>query len=471
MANIIPTGKQVQLIEAAFSGKYSFILFGGAVGGAKTFGLYLLFLLAHRVYPGIQVIFVRKDLATISRNSYATWNELVYNFGRPESMAHDRRNNSTNPHIEMKNGAKLIFFGENYEKDKELMRWSGLVPNWFLADEINELQYKSYLKMYERAGRYQLKGNQPRPLIVATCNPSQGWVKDEIYDKHKQGILPAHILYIPSKVTDNPNLSPAYIENLKTLPPYEYQVYVEGNWDISLKTGGEFYKSFEINKHIKPVNYNSETTIHVVVDNNVLPYIAISIWQVIGKKRVQIHEIPAKDPNNIASKAGQLVVNYLKDLEYENTVFIYGDQTTTSRNTIDPNKKSFLDLFCENISKHYSIQKRIPTSNPPVALSGDFVNAIFEVNYDGLEIIINEQCKESLNDYIITKQDRDGGVLKKRITDPKTGASYEPNGHFVDLVRYFITQTCKDSFERFKRRFDPDQERHVIGDKFKDMSF
>ena len=59
---IEPTKKQEQMIAAALSGKYTMILFGGAVGGAKTAGLYLLFLIAQKIFPGIQVYFVRKDL-------------------------------------------------------------------------------------------------------------------------------------------------------------------------------------------------------------------------------------------------------------------------------------------------------------------------------------------------------------------------------------------------------------------------
>ena len=456
---ITPTHKQLELLEAAFSEKYTFILFGGAVGGAKTVGLYLLFLLAQRIFPGIQVIFLRKDLATIERNSYATWNEITNKFGIPESLAFDRRSNNTNPCLEMKNGSKLIFFGENFDKDKELTRWSGLIPNWFLADEINEIQYKSYLKMYERAGRYAIKGyKKPKPLIVATCNPSQGWVKQEIYDKWENGTLPTHILYIPSKITDNPNLPIEYINNLKNLPKYEYMVYVEGNWNVQLKTGGEFLKNFELDTHVSPVNLNSNSTIHISIDNNVFPYISISCWQLIHVNyrwlAVQNHEIVGKDPDNTATKSGKLTVEWLKEIGYNQRVFIYGDPTTKARNTIDVEKRTFLDLFIEPIKKSgYDIELCFFTKAPPVAATGDFINAIFEGKISGLSIIINETCKKSINDYIETKQDRDGTILKKRETNKDTGVSFEPNGHFTDTLRYFICKVFNKEFSVFQNRF------------------
>lgn len=472
---ITPTEKQKELIESALSEKYTFILFGGAVGGAKTVGLYLLFLISQKIFPGIQVVFVRKDMATIERNSYASLDELTSRFGSITGIKTDKRSNNTNPHIEMVNGSRLIFFGENYEKDKDLMRWSGLIPNWFLADEINELQYKSYLKMYERSGRYKLKGKQPKPLIVATCNPSQGWVKEEIYNKWKEGTMPKHILYIPSKITDNPNLSQAYIDNLNNLPQYEKEVYVYGNWDVQLKTGGEFFKDFDINIHVRPINL-IDSTIHISVDNNVFPYISITIWQIEdyreddGKCFIrQVYELPVKDPDNTATKSAQVLVNWLRSIEYNDVVFIYGDKTAGNRNTIDDEKKSFLDKFCDKIYESYPIQKRIPKSNPPVALSGEFINAIYENCYDNLEITINESCKVSINDYIVTKQAADGSILKVKTKDSSTGISYEKNAHISDTKRYFICEAFKQSFKKFERRFQDNN--YSISQPLTDRSF
>lgn len=478
MAKIEPTPKQETLISEALSGKYSFILFGGAVGGAKTVGLFLLFLIAQRIWPGIQVVFVRKDLATIERNSYATWNEFTNKFGLPSSMKKDHRSDSINPRIEMQNGSNLIFFGENYDKDKNLMRWSGLIPNWFLSDEINELQFKSYTKMYERAGRYQLKGNQPPPLIVATCNPSQGWVKEIVYDKWKKGELPEHILYIPSKITDNPHLPEAYVNNLKNLPRYEYEVYVEGNWDIQLKTGGEFWKEFELDKHVKPLHFNELLPIHVSIDNNVFPYISISIWQIDDQRDDeglcyirQIHEIPAKDPDNTATKAARMLNKWLKSIGYEDVVFLYGDRTTKNRNTIDDNHQSFLDKFVNEVRSDYSVKVRMPASNPSPSMAGDFINAIYFNNYDDISIQINEDCKVSINDYVLTKQDVNGNILKKRTTDKETGVSYEEQGHFSDTKKDFICEAMKSSFRKYKRRLNSSGYQRKLGSTTTDRSF
>ncbi|HIG08399.1 MAG TPA: hypothetical protein EYQ51_01360 [Alphaproteobacteria bacterium] len=130
-----------------------------------------------------------------------------------------------------------------------------------------------------------------------------------------------------------------------------------------------------------------------------------------------------------------------------------------------------MDKFTGEISKSFAVRKRIPSKNPPVALSGDFVNAIYENEFDNKRIIINETCKESINDYILTKQDKDGGILKSRTKDPSTGISYEEHGHFSDVKRYFITQVLKESFSRFKRRFDIKKEPFTIGGQITNRTF
>lgn len=452
--------KQEFALQAVQSEKYRFILFGGAIRGGKTFwGLTTLLILC-RVFPGSRWCVIRENSEKIRTTTIPSFSKL-------EAPGRLSRSPFEYHHP---NGSVILFKSENYAQDKELNWMRGLEVNGFLFEEINECQHQTLLKAFERAGSWGISGNQPFPYVLATCNPTNGWVKTEIYEPWKNGELKDSWLYIQSKITDNiQNLDPIYVEGLKDLPLYEYEVYVNGNWDVQLKTGGEFFKDFDINQHVKPVNYDSSKAIHISIDNNAYPYIAISVWQIIDNNIIQIDEIPARDPNNVASKAGAMVVQYLRKKNYQNTVFIYGDQTTTSRNTIDENKKSFLDLFVDKISAEYSVQKRIPSSNPPVALSGDFLNAIYSSNYADLSITIGEHCKESINDYILTKQDKDGGMLKKRIKDGN-GVTYEENGHLSDCKRYLIVESCKVEFNKYKRRFDPSQER-PMGKRYQDRRF
>ena len=63
-----PFPKQQEFLDAVFSYKYSFIVFGGAIRGGKTYALLGLFILLCKIYPGSRWAIVRKDLPTIKKN-------------------------------------------------------------------------------------------------------------------------------------------------------------------------------------------------------------------------------------------------------------------------------------------------------------------------------------------------------------------------------------------------------------------
>ena len=441
--------KQQEAADILSKGDAEFVLYGGAMGGGKTIFALLYTLVLCRIYPGSRWCVVRADMEKLRTTTIPSLQWIG-----PSGQLKQSPWEYTHP-----NGSVILFKSENYERDKELNWMKGLEVNGFILEEINELQEQTLNLAFSRAGRWKLKtGYQPKPMMFGTCNPTQGWVKERIYDKWQNDTLPDGWVYIPAKITDNPHLDPEYIKRLKNMPRYEYEVYVNGRWDVQLKIGGEFWKSFELEQHVRPVSVNIENTIHVSVDNNVYPYIAVSFWQVKKNDQdswdiKQVHEICAKDPNNTASKAGLLVCNWLMEIGYNQPVFLYGDPTTQNRNTIDDDKKSFLDKFILSIQKSFTVQNRMMRSTPSVSVSGDFINAIYEENWGGMSITIGENCRNSISDYIELKQDKDGGTLKKRITDPKTKVSYEPVGHLSDTKKDFLVSLFNTEFLKFFNRF------------------
>lgn len=447
-------------MEAAFDATLTFVLYGGAIRGGKTFALLGTFILLCLRYPGSRWAIVRKDGMVLEQNTLPAWDKI-----KPSNVI--KSYNGKTRVVTFFNGSQIIFFAENYHKDKELNRWRGLEVNGFGLEEINEIQQVSYHKAIERAGSWIIPDvpdhKQPPPTILATCNPTQGWVKELVYTPWKKGLLPRHMKYIPSTIFDNPHIPQLYIENLKKLPRYEYEVMVMGNWDVQLKVGGEFFKKFELEDHIAPTFIDPENTLHISVDNNVWPYIAITCWQIIktdeGWDVEQVGEITAADPRNNATAAGREVLRFLKRCEYDlKKVYIYGDPTTRARNTIDENKKTFLDKFTDKIGTRYEIQRRLFRKAPPVSSTGDFINQIYESEIYGIRIRIGEHCKFSINDYIETKEDKDGGVLKIRVKDPKTEISYEKNGHLSDTKRYFLVKAFYSEYTKYLNRFsDPTQ--------------
>jgi hypothetical protein len=450
-----PFPKQEEFLEAVFSNKYSFVLYGGAIRGGKTFALLGLFLILSKLYPGSRWAIVRKDLQVIKKNLFPSWDKI-------KPIEFIKSHNHDTQTVTFTNGSQLIFFPEGYEDDKDLNRWKGLEVNGIGFEEINECQQVSFFKAFERVGSYIIPNctKQPKPIIVGTCNPTQGWIKDLMYEPWKAGTLKKQWHYIPSKIYDNLPLlrdQPEYLPNLvNNLNRYEFEVFVEGNWDVQLKTGNEFLRSFDPSIHCKPLQFNSEKTVHISIDSNVFPHIAISCFQLIedGNWKIRlIDELHATDPENTASQAGKKIVRWLYSIGYSQSVFLYGDRSTKNRNNIDDDKRSFFQIIDETIknSGFRTVDKMLSYA-PPVASIGDFVNAIFAKELDFAEIEINEKCKIAINDYIETKTDKDGTILKKRITDPISKVSYEPNGHTVDNLKDFIVQAFYDEYQKYMSR-------------------
>ena len=234
---------------------------------------------------------------------------------------------------------------------------------------------------------------------------------------------------------------------------YWYQTYTLGLWGYR-RTGGGFWKCFDEEVHSMPVS-NINSTYHIVVDNNVSPYVSVQMWQIdqLNKRLIQVAELPCVHPNNTASKAAGETGKWLKRLNYNDKVFIYGDPSANAKSTVDDNGRSFFDKFTGYLTNEgYSLTNRVQSSAPRVSMSGDFINEIYESNYEGWSIAINTECRKSIEDYSMVKEAPDGTILKKRITDKETGISYEKYGHFSDCKRYFITTVLSKEFEAFRSR-------------------
>jgi phage terminase large subunit len=233
--------------------------------------------------------------------------------------------------------------------------------------------------------------------------------------------------------------------------PNMYRVYANGERGI-LRTGGEFWNQFDETKHVKPLKVEPGT-IHVSLDENVMPYVTIGCWQLIKKDFRQVHEIPCRAPNNNAPKAAGQLAKWLQAINYQDVVYVYGDPSSSKRSTIDPNNSSFYDKFIEVLRvAGFHVVNRVARAAPEVALSAAFINEIYESNLFGYSITIGDSCKVTIDDYCTVKEDKDGTMLKTKIKDPLTLQTYEPNGHYSDQKRYFIIGMLQAEFNQYKSR-------------------
>ncbi len=447
------TPKQTEAMNALQSELYNFILYGGAIrGGKSVWGLSSLLIMC-KIFPHSRWCVIREDMEKIRTTTIPSFKKL-----EPSGKLKESPFEYTHP-----NGSVIIFKSENYKQDKDFDWMKGLEVNGFLFEEINECQEKCLYKAFERAGSWIIPHSkvQPKPIILATCNPTFGWVKSVVYDKYKKNELPSDWLYIPAKITDNPHLPQAYIDNLNNLPKFEYMVYVEGNWDVQFKTGGEFYKQFEINKHVKRHKYNPDLPLHISWDDNVNPYLPCGIFQIYqikdgGYLVAQIDEIAGETPRNTVKEVCKVIIEKYK--HHESGMFIYGDATANKQDTKLEKGHNFYTLIMDYL-KEFKPINRVQKSNPSVVMRGGWINNILE-SHDEIIFNIDESCHKSISDFVGLKEAPDGSKLKETAKDPKTGANYQKFGHFSDLFDYLMCTAFKNQFKDYQKK--PTKKKKII---------
>jgi len=232
-----------------------------------------------------------------------------------------------------------------------------------------------------------------------------------------------------------------------------YRVYGNGERGV-MRTGGEFWSKFDDSRDVQPLAYDKKSVVHVSVDNNRKPYVTLSIWQVdeADKELKQIDEIPVKEPNNSATKAAAVFVDWLIRYDYSDVVMVYGDASAKAKTTVDDDNASFFDKFFAELGRTYPTIDRVDKSNPPVGISAEFVNEIYENGFDGWSITIGDNCRVSIDDYNSVKMDKNGGMIKTKFKDEVSGDTYEINGHFSDAKRYFVVKVLENEFHDFKQK-------------------
>ena len=419
------------------------VLYGGAIRGGKSFWLLIeLFTLCFK-YPKSRWLIIRASYSNIERTILVSFRQLLSEGFQQYIKTWDNNTMTAT----LFNGSQIMFMAESYASDKELNRFRGLEINGAGIDEINEIQEETFNKVIERSGSWNGAGNVP-VKILCTCNPTQGWVKDKFYIPYIEGTLPPKWAYIPAKLYDNPHLSKDYIESLRqNMPRYEYEVFVEGNWDFQQKRGTEFYKEFNMDKHVGSVSLNPNLPIWLSIDENVHPYFSCQVWQVEGKTAKQIDELPMRNPNNTVEGMTKEIKRRYGN--HKGGFVITGD-ATSQKQDVKLEKGYNLYRLIKNELKEINPQLRVRRSNPSVFTRGLFINTIMYNEHRGIKIIIDNSCKETIKDLSNVQQGADGTKSKTKKTDAN-GIRYEEYGHMSDCLDYFICSAFATDYEGYQK--------------------
>lgn len=330
--------------------------------------------------------------------------------------------------------------------------------SWFDSEKWHDVSMRVTIDGRRIPARFtevkSLRMNEPKTYI----NPSTGAMED-----HAPDTVIIQSTYMNNFwVVGSPDGTYGYydeqcvadFEKDRQRDPDYYRIYALGEWGV-IRTGSEFFGSFNTGMHTAATAYDPDYPIHVSVDNNVLPYISVSFWQYItaGHSIVQFGELCAESPDNTVKRAAKATAQRLRSLGYTDKLYLHGDASTRAANTIDDDKRSWLDLFIFTLeAEGVEVVDCVGDKNPSVAMTGEFINAIFEGTVPDISITIGKECPVSIEDYLSVQKDANGAILKTKVKNKTTNQTYEEHGHLSDCFRYIAHDLLREEYVLFSNR-------------------
>jgi len=250
------------------------VIYGGAAGGGKTYGVLLDALRHLAKLKNINMAAFRRE-ATDLKKPGAIWDESkkIYPFagGRPNNQELSWTFNKS---------SRIKFSGLQHEND--MYAWQGAQLDVLYFDELTHF---TELQFWYLIGRLRSVSGQIKPYARATCNPENNWVfsliswwidekgypildrsgklrwfyrySDKMYwfdsekaanrdlaSKDLKNIKPLSFTFIPANINDNPILlknNPNYYAMLAQLPEHEKIKLLDGNW--LFRPAGKLFKA------------------------------------------------------------------------------------------------------------------------------------------------------------------------------------------------------------------------------------
>jgi len=222
--------RQLEAFRAWCDDETEIILYGGGVGGGKSYlGCFMIMLLALSK-PGTQYGIARNTKESIRNTTLVSFYEVSKKYKLDELWTFK----SEKWTIDFKNGSRIFLIDLRFRPQDPMYNYLGgyLLTRAFV-DEVTECSSDSVQAYRTRCNRWFNKEWGLKAKMFMTCNPSKGWVNDDYYKPFVDGKLPPHKKFITASLTDNPYLSADYqsmLENLEDGAIKDRTLH--GKWDV-----------------------------------------------------------------------------------------------------------------------------------------------------------------------------------------------------------------------------------------------
>lgn len=261
-----PKPKQIE----AHKCRTKYLLFGGAMGGGKSWFLCAEAIRNVMKYEGNRIVIVRKELSVLRRTILVTF----FSICPPQIIKSYNQSSLTVTFI---NGSILTFIEANVSKDPLLNKLKGLEVGWVGIDEANEVSFDAYQILKTRLRWVLPCGDSPRYEIRLTSNPEQSWLISTFIHSTSDDEV-----YIQSLTTDNYDENSEYYLSLLEAfkdSPLMMRKYLKGDWSM-IDSINQLIPSDAISKcsnftnygelitmGVDPARFGSDRTVFVVLKN------------------------------------------------------------------------------------------------------------------------------------------------------------------------------------------------------------
>lgn len=285
------TPRQMSAIKELDSGKVKFLLYGGALGGGKSY--FLRWYAVRRLMVLWQVFGIKNAVGMLACEDYPSLKDrqiqkILIEFPAWLGKMHDDHKAYGRCFIlAPKWGGGVICFRNLDDPSKYASsEWA-----FILVDELTKNKFEIFDFLRTRLRVPGLPDIECQ--FVGGTNPGSvghGWVKQFWMDKvfPDEWIKPTdyrpQFAYVPSKADDNPHITAEYWAVLGTLPEQLRKAFRDGDWNIFI---GQAFPQFSREKHVKKViNIPDYAQIYMTFDWGFGAPFSIGWWWVDTEGRV-----------------------------------------------------------------------------------------------------------------------------------------------------------------------------------------
>lgn len=244
-----PTERQLQFRDAS----ETFKLYGGAIGGGKSYAICREGIRMSLMYPGNRGFMARHESKAFRETTLVTLLSAIQDIESRTQQKIVLYHNKSDQEIKFVTGSILIYGGLGGRENTD--RVKSMELGWACIDEASEC-IEADIDMLESRLRWKLPDNTyPKFTVFYASNPEPCYLKDRFVTPQLQGNKHPERVFVQALPKDNQWLPDGYVERMCIgKPDYWIKRYINGSWDAA---EGQVWPQFDYNIHVYPNNISN----------------------------------------------------------------------------------------------------------------------------------------------------------------------------------------------------------------------